>query len=275
MSIKEECQINHSEKKGKDAGLFAPVSPLPSGSKVIHLKERSVHMLIKDLILRNPLRLLNGNEECQLHPGELGAVLARAGDGKTAFLIQLALNGLLREKKVLHISLDAPVNKVTLWYEEVFKNIAKQYQVPSVHEVWETILSHRLIMTFKVEGFSVPKLEERLTDLTSQKIFTPDLLIIDGLPFDDQHMEMIRDLKKLAQVDGFPIWFTVLTHRHDEMDEGGLPVKFAEAAGLFDAVIALQPSKDKIHVRAVKGTCDNQGGASLMLDPESLLIIDG
>jgi ATP/maltotriose-dependent transcriptional regulator MalT len=42
-------------------------------------------------------------------------VLAPAGVGKTAFLVQLALNAMLQEKNVLHISLDEPVTKVSLW----------------------------------------------------------------------------------------------------------------------------------------------------------------
>ena len=231
-------------------------------------------MLKKDLILRNPLRLLGGEEDRQLQAGQLGAVLARAGVGKTAFLVQLALNGLLRDQKVLHISLDDPVNKVTLWYEEVFKHIADQYRVSSVHEIWEAILPHRFIMTFKVEGFSVPTLEERLTDLTAQNIFSPDLVIIDGLPLEGQDMGLLQDLKRLSAAGMFPVWVTVRTHRHDETDPNGLPVKFAGAMDLFDAVIQLQPEKDKIHVRAIKGASEGQAQAFLMLDTESLLVTD-
>ena len=47
-----------------------------------------------------------------LPQGGFGAVLARAGVGKTALLVQLALNTMLRDKNVLHISLNDPVNKV-------------------------------------------------------------------------------------------------------------------------------------------------------------------
>lgn len=230
-------------------------------------------MLIKDLMQRNPFRLL-GEEEQQLKAGQIGAVLARAGVGKTAFLVQLALDGLLKDRKVLHISINDPVNKVTLWYEEVFRHITDQYreQAASAHDIWETIVPHRFIMTFKVEGFSVPKLKERLTDLTTQKIFSPDIVIIDGLPFNGQDLEILEDLKTLSTTGGFPIWVTVLTHRHDETDSLGLPVKFSDALVLFDAVIQLQPKKDRIHVRAVKGTSDEKTGAFLLLDPESLLI---
>ena len=230
-------------------------------------------MLIKNLMLRNPFRLLGEESGQHLETGQLGAVLARAGVGKTAFLVQLALNGLLRNQKVLHISIDDPVNKVTLWYDEVFRHITDQYrdQAASAQEIWESIVPQRFIMTFKVEGFSVPKLQERLTDLTAQNIFSPDIVIIDGLPIDGQDTESLEELKTLSSSGGFPIWVTVLTHRHDEKDSSGLPAKLSDAVECFDAVIQLQPEKDKVHVRAVKGTSEIKADA-LLLDPESHLI---
>ena len=230
-------------------------------------------MLIKNLMLRNPFRLLGEESGQHLETGQLGAVLARAGVGKTAFLVQLALNGLLRNQKVLHISIDDPVNKVTLWYDEVFRHITDQYrdQAASAQEIWESIVPQRFIMTFKVEGFSVPKLQERLTDLTAQNIFSPDIVIIDGLPIDGQDTKILEELKALSSSGGFPIWVTVLTHRHDEKDSSGLPAKLSDAVECFDAVIQLQPEKDKIHVRAVKGTSEIKADA-LLLDPESHLI---
>jgi len=130
-------------------------------------------MLKKDLALRNPLRLIGKENQDILSKGGFGAVLARAGVGKTALMVQLSLETLLRGKNVLHVSLSDPVNKVNLWYQEVFQNLAKQYNAQQVNQLWESILHNRFIMTFKVEGFSVPKLAERMTDLTEQNIFTP------------------------------------------------------------------------------------------------------
>jgi len=225
-------------------------------------------------MLRNPFRLLGEKAGQHLESGQLGAVLARAGVGKTAFLVQLALNGLLRDQKILHISIDDPVNKVSLWYDEVFRHITDQYQdqATSAQEIWEAIAPHRFIMTFKVEGFSVPKLQERLTDLMTQNIFSPDIVIIDGLPLDGRDTAILEELKELSTTGGFPVWVTVLTHRHDEKDASGLPVKLTSALAYFDAVIQLQPDKDKIHVRAVKGTAEIKPDKFLLLDPESHLI---
>lgn len=249
-----------------------PVEVHVTPDRVIFLKERSMEMLKKDLILRNPLRLMGHESDDILPPGGFGAVMARAGVGKTALLVQLALNSLLNSKNVLHISLDDPVNKVSLWYQEVFRHIAKQYNKAQMNDLWDTLLPHRFIMTFKVEGFSVPKLEERLTDLIEQKIFAPHMIIIDGLPFDGQAHDSLLALKEMALKNDWRIWFTVRTHRHEEPDEMGLPVQLSHLADLFEVALQLQPDGEEIHICALRGGDMKNEQKNLQLDPATLLI---
>jgi hypothetical protein len=229
-------------------------------------------MLKKKLIFRNPLRLMGHKAEDILHSGGFGAVLARAGLGKTAILVQLALDSLLRSRNVLHISLDDPVKKVCLWYEEVFRNIADQYNIRQTEQLWETIVSNRLIMTFKVDSFSVPKLEERLTDLIEQNIFLPQAILIDGLPFDKDIRESLTELKKLAENRSMHVWFTVRTHRHDEPGPDDMPASLLHLADLFDIIIQLQPEGKEIHVKALKGRPAACDCPELLLDPSTMLV---
>ncbi|MBW2020938.1 MAG: cytoplasmic protein [Deltaproteobacteria bacterium] len=231
-------------------------------------------MFKKDLILRNPLRLMGHETEDILPKGGFGAVLARAGVGKTAFLVQLAFNSLLRNKNVLHISLDDPVKKVCLWYEEVFRNIAHQYNVKQTDQLWEAILPYRFIMTFKVEGFSVPKLEERLTDLTEQGIFLPHMILIDGLPFDETVRKPLSDLKTLAINHSMHVWFAVRIHRHERPGPDGMPAPLLQVADLFEVAIQLQPVGKEIHVRGLKGGTAPSDHPALLLDPSTMLIKD-
>jgi hypothetical protein len=229
-------------------------------------------MLRQDLILRNPLRLLGQENEDIIKPGSFGAVLARHGVGKTALVVQIALNSLLQQKNVLHISLNEPVGKVSLWYQEVFEQLAQQYQVTQIDQLWDMVMPFRLIMTFRVEGFSMPKLEERLTDLTAQNIFLPNLIIIDGLPFDDQTRPRLQELKRLAQEQQLPVWFTVTIHRHENPGLDGLPVQLSPVQDLFDVAIALLPENDKIQIKAIKSAAYHNPEAQLSLDPATMLI---
>jgi hypothetical protein len=243
-------------------------------TKVVYLKDRNFDMLRNDLIIRNPLRLIGHETDDILPDGGFGAVLARAGVGKTALLVQLALNSLLRSNNVIHISLDDPVQKVCLWYEEVFRNIANQYNVKRIDQLWEAILPHRLIMTFRVETFSVPKLEERLTDLTEQGIFSPQMMLIDGLPFDKTERKPLSDLKILAKNHSMHVWFAVRTHRNEKPGPEGMPAPLGQVADLFEVAIELQPVGKEIHVRALKGGTVPSDYPALLLDPSTMLIID-
>lgn len=229
-------------------------------------------MLKKDLILRNPLRRLEDDSQAILPRGGLGAVLARAGVGKTAFLVQLALNRILNNRNVLHISLDDPVSKVSLWYEEVVHHLADRYDIPQLDQIWEVILPHRFIMSFQAEGFSVPKLEERLNDLTEQNIFVPQLILIDGLPVEAEMIGEWPALKDLAAACGARIWCTVRTHRHEECGTDGIPLSLQQNAALCEAIIQLQPENEDIHVRVLKGGQSVSGQPSLLLDPTTMLI---
>jgi hypothetical protein len=229
-------------------------------------------MLKKDLILRNPLRLLGNNADDVLSEGGFGAVLARAGVGKTAFLIQLALYSQLRNKNILHVSLEDPVQKVNLWYEEVFRKIGSECNVKDIDPLWHSILPHRFIMTFKVEGFSVPKLEERLTDLTEQNIFSPQMLLIDGLPFSDAMRSPLLDLKKVAKRNGMHVWFTVRIHRHEMHTSEIIPPPLSNLEDLFEVIIQLQPEANEIYVKTLKGMPSDATQAELLLDPSTMLL---
>jgi hypothetical protein len=231
-------------------------------------------MFKKDLILRNPLRSLGRGSEENLKPGSFGAVLAPAGVGKTAFLVQLALNAMLQDKKVLHISLDEPVTKVSIWYAKLFQDLTSRSQWSKLDGVLEDLLPHRFIMTFKVEGFTVPKLEERLTDLTAQNIFHPEMVIIDGFRFGEAARERVLELKKLAEKLGVYVWFTVHTHRHEKPTADGMPPALAQASDLFDVILQLEPKGSDIQILPLRGIATDPTKGTLLLDPATMLIRD-
>ena len=232
-------------------------------------------MMKNDIIRRNPLRMMGYDTDDILAPGRFGALMARAGIGKTAFLVQIALDKMLRDKNVLHISLSEPVDKVCLWYEEVFRNVEAVCGQTKLDSLWENILPKRFVMTFKAEGFSVPKLEERITDLTEQDIFLPQTLLIDGMSFEDTARSTFTAIGELALRFSLPVWFTVRTHRHQSPADDGMPFQMLNVADLFDVAIGLQPEGQRITVRPVKGGPPGAGAGSFVeLDPSTLLVND-
>lgn len=252
--------------------MLPDISGISSPARVIYLIERNFNMEKKEMIRRNPLKMMGYASEDILPEGGFGALMARAGVGKTAFLVQIAIDKLLRDKNVLHISIDEPVEKVCLWYEQVFRSIANINRIKQLDPFWDVILPRRFIMTFKVDGFSVPKLEERITDLSEQGIFFPQMILIDGLPFEERGRKTFVDLKAVARNLGVGVWFTVKTHRHEAPGQGGIPTPLANIEDLFDVVIELQPDGKEIYVRAVKGGPPVTDVRELALDPSTMMI---
>jgi hypothetical protein len=232
-------------------------------------------MIKKEMVYRNPLINLGYENEDILPVGGFGAVLAHAGVGKTALLVQLALNMMMRENSVLHVSLNDAVSKVDLWYQELFRDIAGKFGIGEVNENWDKIQPYRFIMTFKVEGFSAPKLEERLTDLMEQNIFKPHSIIIDGYKFDDAGRGQLEQLQELAGKYPMRMWFTVHTHRHIPPQENGLPLSFLHVADLFDAIVQLAAKGDVVNIKSLKGGSTDSQAKDLRLDPATMLIKDG
>jgi len=239
---------------------------------LINLRDRYIHMLKNDLIFSHPLKHIGHEGETMIPEGGFGAVLSRAGVGKTAFLVQLALHAMLANKYVLHISLNDPVDKVTLWYKELFNGLGQHYNIEQVNRLWQTILPYRFIMTFRVSSFSIPKLQERLTDLSEQDIFKPEVIIIDGFHVDNTAKDFLTDLRKLALKQSCRVWFSVHTHRHEENGPDDMPVRLSILQDSFDLIIKLEPTGSIIRIVPIKGVGSQDDHQPVYLDASTMLI---
>jgi len=229
-------------------------------------------MVKSDLINRHPFGIREDVPDI-ISGGQFGAVLSRAGVGKTALLVQLALNAMLRDRNVLHIGMHDPVDKVTLWYEELFHLLTERGDVEQGGLLLESLLPHRFIMTFRIAGFSVPKLRERLADLAEQGIFRPDMILVDGLRFDESIRGCLEEMKALAGEQSLQVWFSVHTHRHEEPSAGAFPAPLADVQDLFDVALKIEPEGTDIRIKPLKGPEAAVSGLSqLTLDASSMLI---
>lgn len=201
-----------------------------------------------------------------------GAILSRAGVGKTSFLVQIALYAMLNNMKVLHISLTDPVEKISLWYKEVFTLIAQQNNAKDADILFESLLNSRFIMTFKIDSFNVPMLTERLTDLLEHNIFSPDIIIIDGLNFDNAIQETLLELKNFIEKQPANVWFAVRTHRHKDPGPGIIPAPVSDVADFFNIIMQLRPENKKINVVTLKKDFGNNDYSKLQMDPVSMLL---
>jgi hypothetical protein len=234
-------------------------------------------MLKKDLILKNPLRALEPETGPIASPGRMGLVIARRGEGKTALLVQVALDSLLRGNRVLHVSIGQKLEKAKAWYEDLFEDLSRSYRLDHAGQVHDEIVSHRMIMTFNATAFSGPKLEERLNDLLYQDVFRPDTMVIDGYDFENTTLPQVQDLCDLAEAMSLQTWFSGVRHRDDpRVSSLGVPAPCDRYEELFDTILLLDPGEKGIALRTLKGDASGrETGAELLLDPSTFLVSEG
>lgn len=228
-------------------------------------------MAKEKLISSNPLRVLGIDRTAEQTSQNLGLVMARAGLGKTAILVQIALDSMLRGNHVLHVSIGESLEKTRERYDDILALMADQTDIGDLDEV----IQKRMIMTFKENVFSRAVLEERLTDLIQQDIFKPDCLIIDGYDFADNGRQAMAELKTLmADLGIVVIWFSAVSHRDDQrVSPDGVPAPCHGIDDLFEVVLLIKPENDVMHLDILKcAYCEVEPGTTLLLDPSTMLI---
>lgn len=201
----------------------------------------------------------------------MGLVMARAGLGKTAILVQFALDCMLLGNKVLHVSIGEGIDKTRAWYDDILSLLTDGEKLESIPE----IMKNRMIMTFKESSFSKALLEERLDDLVKQNIYKPECLIIDGYNFTENSKESLEGLRKFMNDRGLKmIWFSAVSHREDQrVSLDGVPAPCHEVDSLFETVLLIKPVGDAMKLDIVKcDSCKLDPGTTLMLDPSTMLI---
>lgn len=223
-----------------------------------------------DLVVNNPLRALGLDEKAE-GQGSMGLVMARAGLGKTAILVQFALDCMLLGNKVLHVSVGEGVDKTRTWYDDILALLTDGEKIETIPE----IMQNRMIMTFKESGFSKAQFVERLEDLVKQGIYQPECLIVDGYDFESNSKESLEEFKSVMAEQGLKmIWFSAVSHRDDDRaSDAGVPAPCHEVDGLFDTVLLINPDGDAMNLDIIK--CDTGSidpGTSLSLDPSTMLL---
>jgi len=230
-------------------------------------------MLKSDLILRSPAKKTIGAEN--ITNGQFGAVLSRAGVGKTGFLVQIALTRLLCDEKVVHISLCDTIEKITIRYNEGYASLVDSigYVDAQIAEsLWDEIQHHKTGIAYNESTFNVNKIRDYLDSFKGADITLPTLMIIDGLDFDTDLSGMLSDLKQLQQDFGLCTWFSMKTHREDPLNQSGYPIQLENYDMLFDKAVFLVPEENKIQAIVLKD--GDRTDQKFLLDAASLMPVE-
>jgi hypothetical protein len=210
-------------------------------------------MLRKDLILRSPVAKTIGIEN--VIDGSFGAVLSRAGVGKTSFLVQIALTQLLDNQKILHISLDDPIEKINIRYHEGFINLVDSigYVDPQkAVRLWDDINTSKVGICYNESTFDTDKIKDYLKSFKKADLPLPTIMIIDGLDFDTDVSAVLDELEAINKEFSIFVWLSMKTHREENLCSDGFPVQLENYKDRFDKAINLNPVEDKIEAVILK-----------------------
>jgi len=210
-----------------------------------------------------------------LGAGNIGVVMSRPGVGKTAFLVGVALDDLMRERKVLHVNTKDSAEKVREFYDEVFQDLAESSKLANRNEVHMQVERSRMIHTFRGGSFDMDRLRGALSYMKEHMDFVPSTIIIDEYPeWETAGEDEIRGLKELAGQTGAEMWLSGIVHRDDQdRDERGVPARISRFEELVSVLLRLKPEQDHVRLELIKDH-DNKDVADLYIElqPNTLLL---
>ena len=233
-------------------------------------------MIRNELVKRSPLRILEQSTHGGLGSGNIGVIAAPKGVGKTACLVHLATDHLLEGKHVIHVSFASDTSHIISWYEDIFEEIAKRYDLDCAMDVHDDTIKNRVIMNFRQDGVSAQQVQKSMRLMITDAHFNADAVFIDGYDFSKSSEPEFASFKRFAEETGLELWFSASTQK-DALQNGknGVPPLLERFESHISVLIVLEPCDTYISLKLVK---DHEtvpvGNLHLKLDPHILLIAE-
>jgi len=232
-------------------------------------------MILKELIQRSPIRILEQSIHGGLKAGEIGVIASPTGVGKTSVLVQLAMDKLLQGKKVIHISFTQNKQHVPLWYEDIFTEFTSKKNLENAAEVKNELVKNRVLMNFNQDGVTKDQILKSLRAMIVDGGFKADSIIIDG--FDFTRTDSMDDIRKFAEDLGISVWYScsVKDNGVPQYNKENVPVVLGNFINNIDVVIVLQPKPDHVELTISKDRGSSVSKSAVMkLDTKTLLILE-
>jgi hypothetical protein len=231
-------------------------------------------MYRKELNERSPLRVFEQSIHGGLGPGNIGVAVGRRGVGKTAFLVGVALDDLMRGRKVLHVALDQSVEKVREYYDEIFADLARSSGLENAGLERLEMERNRNIHSYLGGTFSVERLRDAIDFMREHAHFVPLAIMIDGYDFEKATTESLGDLRGVASGLGAEMWMTAVTHRESPLNEHGVPEPVAHVEDSLGVIVSLKHDGRAVHLRLLKDhESPTVSDTPVALDPTTMLLI--
>ena len=235
-------------------------------------------MINQEMSEQNPLKILHKSLENGLGKGKLGVVMAPAGVGKTACLIQIGLSDLLDDKDIFHVAIGQSVEQVNAWYDALFDDVASRVQIADREALHSKISRRRVIKIFSEGGFDAARLGEALDLFSKHMNLTPKTILVDGFGWGETSAQIVPELKALAAKLDAELWMTATTPRgYQSNPESGVTPPCDRCASQVDVGLRLEPEGSHVAVYLVKDhdKVNPYSEPILQLHPETMRLKSG
>lgn len=233
-------------------------------------------MEVAELIKKSPIRVFEESINGGLGRGNVGVFASRHGVGKTACMVHLAIDKILRGENVIHVSFGANVEHIMNWYKEAFREISENKSLDDAFGLYDSIRSNRVMMNFSQENMGVDKILASLETLISQGAFKADAVFFDGYKLTIASEDDVRKIKAFAEKMDMEVWFCVSPARANvEYTQYGVPETMTPYLDLIDVLIGLHynDEKSRVIMTVVKDhDRTNPHPTGVALDPATMLI---
>ena len=236
-------------------------------------------MYRKEVSAQSPLRILDKSIHGGLGPGNLGVVMARAGVGKTACLVQIGLDDLMRERPVLHVALEQTVEHVQSWYDALFDDPAARTDLQDAEGVRALVAQNRIIQSFTDHDIWPARLEKTVEMFRQHLDFKPAAILVDGYNWSahsiTENAAMIGAFKAQAKLLGAELWMAAQTQLESGAEpKRGLVPPWDQYQDLIDVALFLDPKNHHVSLRLLKDHDEpDPAPTHLALHPDTLRIV--
>lgn len=235
-------------------------------------------MTVRELIEKSPVRVFEESISGGLGRGNLGVLASKRGVGKTACLVHLAVDKLLRGENIVHVSFGSNVEYVMSWYKEVYREITEFKGIDDAVEAYNALRSNRFMLNFSQNNVEVDKIINSLEMLISQGAFKADAVFFDGYRLTAASEEDVRKIKDFAKKMNLEVWFSVSPVNGDvPVSEYGIPETMSAYTGIIDVLVGLHfnESRNRVIMTVVKDHASSLPRPSgVSLDPKTMLIAE-
>ena len=174
--------------------------------------------------------------------------------------MHVALDDLMRDRKVLHVSLDFARRPRKELVRRGVSGSGQNSRSCRPRGDARADQQNRIIQAYSLHGhgganeFSIAKLKHSIELLSQHAQFVPDVIMIDAFDWSRATLEEAAELRALAKQFNVELWMTALTHRHQTGPEvpDRVPPPCDRFASLISLVVFLQPVDKNLSVRLLK-----------------------